>query len=136
MAVAAAASVAVTSCVEDNGECITPEDVKKDGFQLRFQIVTRGTSPSRVVLDPIVEVEGTAYENFLNLDDIKYYIFDSNKKFICELKPDAVTVVANTMYTLYDVVAKVDDDYFKNNINGTLDFYIIFLLYTSDAADE
>lgn len=121
-----AASLGMQSCVNDMGDCPPEEVVKEDGFHLRFTIMTRNDARTRAA-DIEGEQEGAGYENFLDIKDIKYLIFDKDLKFITDITAKTETVAANANYTVYNVVANVDDQYFYDNLNGIVDFYILCL---------
>lgn len=122
----AVSSVGLPSCVNDMGECPPEEVVKEDGFHLRFTIMTRSDAKTRAA-DIDGDQEGAGYENFLNVKDIKYLIFDKDCKFITDISTKTVTVAENANYTVYNVVANIDDQYFYDNLNGIVDFYILCL---------
>lgn len=125
MAIAVSA-VGLPSCVNDMGDCPPEEVVKEDGFHLRFTIMTRSDAKTRAA-DIDGDQEGAGYENFLNIKDIKYLIFDKDCKFITDITAKTETVAENANYTVYNVVANVDDQYFYDNLNGIVDFYILCL---------
>lgn len=117
----------LTSCINDYGNCPAQvEELPHDSFQIRFQIATKPTGSSRAA-DIGGDLVGSGAENIINVDDIRYLIFDSNQKFICDISPEATATASNAMYTLYDVVAMVDDPYFMKGIDSMLNFYILVL---------
>lgn len=116
--------IVLSSCVNDSSEC--PAATSKESFRIQFQIATKAEGTTRAA-DLYGQQEGSGAENFLNVNDIKYYLFDKDLNFITDISPDATTTAANDLFTLYNVVAEVDDDYFLENINTTLDFYILVL---------
>lgn len=122
----AVSAVGLPSCVNDMGDCPSEEVVKEDGFHLRFTIMTRSDAKTRAA-DIDGDQEGAGYENFLNVQDIKYLIFDKDCKFITDITAKTETVAENASYTVYNVVANVDDQYFYDNLNGIVDFYILCL---------
>lgn len=114
------------SCINETMEC-PPEDVKTDaGFHLRFTILTRTDGRTRAA-DIDGDQEGAGYENYLDVNDIRYLIFDNNQQFITDITAETSTVVANGSYTVYNVSANIDDPYFYDNLYGTVDFYILAL---------
>lgn len=115
--------ISLASCINEHEACPVIE-IPKNGFQIHFQIVTKPSNSTRAV-DIDGDVEGSGAENYLNVKDIKYLIFDSNQNFICDISPEATTTVANAMYTLYDVVATVNDPYFIEGTDSFLNFYIL-----------
>lgn len=140
MLMASAMLVASCSLVEENEDELiyVPLD-DHDDFQLRFQICTRTLNSSRVA-DISGDEEGSGAENFINLNDIRYYIFDKDGNFLLDLTPyidhDRSFTLSND-YSLYEVVAKIDNketSYFKDNRSGTVDFYIMaFANYSRDS---
>lgn len=114
----------LSACVADDSPC--PDDSPRNPFLIKFQIMSAADSGTRAA-DLDGELEGAGYENYLNVDDIRYLIFDSDRKFVADISTKATTVNSNPEFTLYDVVAEVDAPYFKEHINTTLDFYILAL---------
>lgn len=139
-ALAAAFSLGVSCSVVETNEDTIPYPPDEDGwFQIRFRICTRNIESSRAA-DTDGNEEGSAAENIINLNDIRYYIFDKNGNFLIDLTPgiDKERSMAITKdYSLYEVVAKINHDktdYFKNNRNGTVDFYLMAIAnYSRDS---
>lgn len=121
----------LTSCINDSNECKEPE--MPGSYTLRFRITTRSVKESRAA-DISGQEAGSGAENLINIDggDIRYLIFDSDQKFIADITAETSTVAVNELFTIYDVLVKLDDPYFKNNINGTLDFYMVALANYKD----
>lgn len=121
----AISALMTASCVNDYEDC--PDTVAEDTpgrYRLQFNIVTRGGTESRAA-DISGDKEGSVAENYLDINNIRYYIFDSNRKFLADITPNAKTVVANEAFSIYNVVAEVDLPYFVDNIDGLIDFYIL-----------
>ena len=115
------------SCVNDYGDCPEPyKGADSDRFRLQFQIVTR-TAPESRAADIAGDIEGAAAENYIDINNIKYYIFDSAGKFVTDLTPATETVAVNESFTIYNVVAKVDIPFFIQHVDDILDFYILAL---------
>ncbi len=113
----------LTSCISDNDTCLESY-VKDDSFKIRFQIMTKNSGNTRSA-DIAGDIEGSGVENYLNIDNIRYFLFDKDLKYLSDITANATTLATNDEFTVYDVVAKVEDPYFKENINGTLDFYLL-----------
>lgn len=116
-----------------------PVEEDDDSFQIRFRICTRTVGNTR---NPDIDgqEEGSAAENVINLEDIRYYIFDKDGNFLLDLTPDideSRSSVISEDYSLYEVVAKIHEsstDYFKKNKAGTVDFYLMALAnYSSNS---
>lgn len=114
------------SCINDKMECPSEVEENEDGFHLRFTIMTKTDGRTRAA-DIDGDQEGAGYENFLDVNDIKYLIFDKNQKYITDITAKTKTVAANGNYTVYNVEATVNDPYFYNNITGNVDFYLLAL---------
>lgn len=113
------------ACVNDYADCPDPGAADNPGrYRLQFKIVTRGGLESRVA-DIDGDKEGSVAENYLDVNDIRYYLFDGNRKYLTDITPNATTVVANEAFTVYNVVAEVDLPYFVDNIDNQIDFYIL-----------
>lgn len=107
----------------------TPDSANdKNTFQIHFHICTFADGKSRA---ESIEEEGSGAENFLDIYDIQYFIFDKERKFLLDLTTTVQkTTLISPDYALYDVVAKIDEtkcDYFKINKSGLVDFYIMAL---------
>lgn len=114
------------SCISDADSCPANEETRKGGIHLRFTIMTRNEGKTKAA-DIEGEQVGAGYENFLDVKDIKYLIFDKDRKFITDITAKTETVAENASYTVYNVVANVDEPYFYDNLNGIVDFYILCL---------
>ncbi len=138
MLAASASFVASCTLIMEKDDDIPVEPAEDhEAFQIRFQICTRTLGSTREA-DIKGDEEGSEAENIINLDDIRYYIFDKDQKFLLDLTPDIDknrSMEISTDYSLYEVVAKIDQEktpYFKENKNGTIDFYILaFANYSS-----
>ncbi len=115
------------SCINDSSECPQPmPEQQKENMYIRFSIMTKNDLRTRAA-DINGDQVGTGYENELNINDIKYFLYDNDKRFIQDITAVTQTVAANKEYTVYNVVAKLDNQYFKDNINGFIDFYILVI---------
>lgn len=114
------------SCINDKMECPSEVEENEDGFHLRFTIMTKTDGRTRAA-DIDGDQEGAGYENYIDVNDIKYLIFDKNQRFITDITAKTKTVAANGNYTVYNVEATVNDPYFYNNITGNVDFYLLAL---------
>ena len=124
----ALAAVSLSSCIDDNGTC--PDSiVEEEGVYLRFQIASKGGAETRGDADIEGDVEGSGVENYIALTSgtLKYLIFDSQQRFLCDVTADAKIKASNDQYSLYEVTAKLTDKYFIENTDGMLDFYILVL---------
>lgn len=129
--ITAVVALTPSSCITDEAECPEPDVVEPGRYRLQFQIVTRTNAESRATDEDYEEV-GSAAENYINVNDVRYLIFDSNRKFVADLSTQATTVALNEQYTLYEVVANVDIPFFVEGLEGTLDFYILALANTGE----
>lgn len=126
LAAVAAGMHCMQSCISDADSCPVNEETRKGGIHLRFTIMTRNEGKTKAA-DIEGEQVGAGYENFLDVKDIKYLIFDKDRKFITDITAKTETVAENASYTVYNVVANIDEPYFYDNLNGIVDFYILCL---------
>lgn len=142
LAVLTALACVAASCVTEAGDCPEEPETPKEVFQLRFRICSHiSESDSRAENDEedgsgaendsyTIE-DGSVAENMINVKDIVYYIFDRDRKFLLQLKPETtVTTILNASYAIYEVTAKIGNDedpsnYFKSRWNTQIDFYIL-----------
>lgn len=126
-------SVLPASCIEDYDEC--PPVGGEGPFHLRFTILTKNVPGSRAA-DIAGEEIGTAPENFLDVNDVRFLIFDDAQSFIADVTPSASVIASNADFTIYDVKAKFDDPYFVDKVNSgsptPIEFYIFVLANLSD----
>ncbi len=117
---------ALSSCSGDSGSSPLPEEA--DGpFQISFRIVTRTVGSTSRAADIAGDEKGFTYENYLDVNDLRYILFDKDQNFISDITPKAEIASVNDDYTIYEVRAKLDEPYFVDNINGFIDFYILIL---------
>lgn len=119
------------SCINEKSDCPSVEVNNEGGFHLRFTIMTRTDGRTKAA-DIDGDQEGAGYENYLDVNDIRYFIYDNNQNFITDITTKTTTVAANNNYTVYNVEANVDDQYFYDNLHGTIDFYILALANHKD----
>lgn len=99
--------------------------------KLRFSIDLRSLVPtggarSRAINMPVNTQKGTLGENFIDLSDITFVIFDADRNVLCQMYP-TVTPEDGTEYTRYTVECSMDDPYFTEPKNLNVDFYIMVL---------
>lgn len=118
--------MAMASCVNDSSDCPATPAAMTEGVRLKFSIMTGNDNPVRGA-DTGGDLTGSGVENYLDISDIRYLIFDKNRQYLTDITPDTKTVTANDRYSVYNVVAKITDKYFFDNLEGTVDFYIMTL---------
>lgn len=120
-----------TSCIQDDDPCSIPES-DTAGFHVRFNILTSGgfraqKSNSRVLNDVSPTQVGTNAENYLDIPNLKFIVFDGNRRFLTVLYP-TTTPEMDSKYSIYQVDALIKDPYFTSAPdNISLDFYILVL---------
>ena len=125
-AILLAAVACLTSCSD------TPERVEKtDSVRLRFSInleslVPGGSGASRAPVMPGSTQPGTVPENFLDLSDISFVLFDGDRRMLEVLEP-TVTPQAGSDFAIYDVECEILDPYFTNAQSVSIEFYILVL---------
>lgn len=102
------------------------DTVEKDGIFLRFSIITKNEARTRVA-DITGDLTGSSYENYLDVSDIKYLLFDKDKNFLADMTATMKIVSVSDDYSLYSVQANIKDSYFLDNLNGFIDFYLLVL---------
>lgn len=102
-----------------------------DGIFIRFSILAGNRAKSRAA-DISGDLPGSIPENYINIDDIRYLIFDDNLKFVLELIPETTTRVSSDDVAVYDVVAHLTDSYFVEKAAGSITFNILVLANYKD----
>lgn len=129
---AVAVAVAVVSCRSETPEIPAAPDDEEGSLYLSFTIATR-MQDKNTRADISYDQEGTAAENFINLDDITYLFFDGEGRYLYNVTPLTSTLAKDgSGYAVYEVTAKLYDSYFTNNIGSTIDLYILVLANYSD----
>ncbi|MBQ4279941.1 MAG: hypothetical protein IJC16_08330 [Rikenellaceae bacterium] len=125
----------VSGCVNDYDECPAPER-GSEPVKLRFTIVTRTSASSAArqtrAADIAGDQTGIAAENYLNLagHDIRFLLFDSDRKLLRDFTPDANLSLAagdGGNYIVYTVKASIVEPYFANVATADTDFYIMVI---------
>lgn len=125
----------VAGCVNDYDDCPAPED-GSDPVKLRFTIVTRTSTGSGTRQTRAADISGgqtgTASENYLNLagHDIRFLLFDGDRKLLRDFTPDANTNLAagdGGNHVAYTVEASIVEPYFANVATADTDFYIMVM---------
>lgn len=117
------------ACVSDNDDCpepITPDKPDIHDINLRFTIVTRnsGASASRAA-DIEGDITGSPAENYIDLTDIMFYLFDKEQKFLQNFYVNTKITSDNEAYTSYTVDAAISELYFNESTDENIDFYIM-----------
>lgn len=110
---------------------ITNEEENIEEFKISFQLLLRNSGAGRSA-DTEGSQPGTYVENYLDINDIQYLLFDKDANFLTDVTTTAQTVSASDDFTVYDVIAKTDDRYFTENKGGDIDFYILVLANTGN----
>lgn len=121
-----ASTMLLTGCISENSPCPVDTDERKDGVTLQFSLVTRNaTAPgTRALEDPAgTPIRGTVEENFLDLDNLTFLLFDNEQNLIRAFRPN-VEVEDATYYVKYSVKAEIFDAYFINATEDELTFSI------------
>lgn len=108
------------------------EETTENVFEIRFNICTTNRPTRADNHTDDTEQEGSASENFLNVHDMQYFIFDSDSNYICDVSAEARTLAMDISYTIYEVTARINDPYFIEHMDDWVDFYIVALANTSD----
>lgn len=122
--IAFACSGCLASCSNSRNE--EPSTPPAPSFDLSFTIATSNGDKTRVA-DISGDSDGSGAENFLDVNDIRYLIFDKDQKFVDDISAKATTVAKNSEFTVYEVTSNVTSSYFSDNIDTLLDFYILAL---------
>lgn len=119
-------SVMLTSCIDDYDNC--PAAGEDDGsIYLKVRVLTRSVGSSRAP-DIAGDETGFSYENFIDVNDIRFIIFDNAGNLISDITPSAEIKAGDETYSYYDITAKLDDPFFVDNINSNnINFYILVL---------
>lgn len=140
----------ISGCVSDSSLCDPPEDKESGKIYLKFTMLTRDDGKRRSidkdmtraeVTDdvPADERKGTDAENYIDVNDIRFFVFDNDAKFISELKDSKTTPIANTAFVEYEVIAELDHEYVDNS-PGAVSFFIVSFAnlkgWDADAIEE
>lgn len=106
----------------------TESEAACDNVRFHFTLNLQSLSPagaSRAVIPPSNPQTGALAENYLNLDDVRFIMFDADQKVLCELEAK-ITPEEESGYTRYVVDFSISDEYFTkpgNRLN--VEFYIM-----------
>ncbi len=120
-------------CINEAEDCPQGGGTGDEGtLNLQFSIVTRksasadNTFQSRAA-DIAGDVIGSFAENFIAMSDLRFMLFDGNRRFLQTLPATVKNVYTSPDYSVYIFHAPVDEPYFDQNINTTFSFYILAL---------
>lgn len=125
--------LSVAGCIDDYADCPEPTPIPAVG--VRFTVVTRASADAHARTSRAADIAGdetgTASENYLDLAgrDIRFLLFDSDRKLLCDFTPEADIAVAegSTDYVTYTVRASISNDYFARVATQDIDFYILIV---------
>lgn len=121
----------ITSCIDDNSLCGKEPD-QEDGITIEFSLQTRipARLGTRALLDPtgITQETGSEAENYLDLDNLTFLLFDKDMTLLQTLSPyvEADNPVSNR-YSKYKVTAFLSNHYFLRATEDELTFSIVVL---------
>lgn len=116
-----AMAFAMVSCVFEYPEAYDVDEGKK--AYISFSIVTRGSGKTRAGQ----EVPGAPAENYIDPSKIKCLLFDGSELFLQDMTTVSRITAMSGDFSLYEITAAVDDEYFRNNIQGMIDFHILVI---------
>ncbi len=125
---AAAALLAMTGCVNDDSPCLPDKDAM---LTMEFSIVTRGaragdrSATETRVTEPANSQIGTAAENYLDIPNMAFLLFDADRKLITTFYPE-VTAEGN-IYKKYNVICRIPQGTFDYAVGDDVTFYIMVL---------
>lgn len=122
----AAVSLLPTGCTDDNSACPDDPANGKTEVTLRFLVATRNTSPLSRADDCEDDAPASIAENYLNLQDIQFFIFNADRQLLATFFPDVRNY--NDTYSQYAVTATLKLPYFDKAVeaNSTaIQFYIM-----------
>lgn len=128
---ALAAVFMMTSCINENLPCPdSNDDDDSQGVTIEFSMVTRNAMSSRSLITPPdgTREVGYAAENYLDLDNLTFLLFDDQKKMLRTFKPDVVVTEDEAgPYVKYKVTTFLHDNYFLKATTNNITFTIVVL---------
>lgn len=119
----------ISSCINDNGDCPDPDngnEVKSKADIYLSLTLSTNVGGTRADHSSEVEQQGTVAENFINLDDLQLLLFDADREFLQNLRPETNPVLNGD--GSYDIELHIQDKYFMDNITSPgIRFYILAL---------
>ncbi len=119
----------LVGCIDDNSLCPDDPDVdQKDGITLEFSLKTRTpvNEHSRALIEPTNTQLGTEVENYLDLDNLLFLLFDDEQKLLQIFSP-YIELVPGSSYVKYKVTAFLSNHYFLRTTKQELTFTIVVL---------
>lgn len=138
---AALAGLLVQACSNENFVPI-PDEEPEEYVTMEFTMLTRNAGSASVVrsgdvpIPPNPEV-GFAAENFLDLDNLTFLLFDDERKMLRTFTPE-ISVIddASSPYIKYRVRAFLHDKYFLESVDDNITFTIVAVGNYSDLSPE
>lgn len=120
----------LSGCINEEGVCGADTESERQTV-MEFTIVTRQPnslrSATRALLPaPNTTQDGFLDENYLDLDNLRFLLFDDQKNLIQSFAPE-VEAEAGTNYIKYSVKAFINNPYFLDATGENLTFYIMVL---------
>lgn len=124
----------LTGCINDDSLCPDDPDIDPgEGITIEFTMLTRNAASSLssralVALEGNTEV-GFAAENYLDLDNLTFLLFDKDQKMLRTFKPEVTNIPDPTTgeYVKYSVRAFLHDNYFLKATTDNIKFTIVVL---------
>ncbi len=120
----------LAGCIDDDAVCKDgQEQDQKEGITIEFSLDTRmpAAKGSRALLTPPGSTQaGTEAEDYLDLDNLTFLLFDDKQELLQILSP-YVAPESPTSYAKYKVTAFLSDPYFLHATSTDLTFTIVVL---------
>ncbi|MDE6266279.1 MAG: hypothetical protein K2M07_02885 [Muribaculaceae bacterium] len=131
MSLIVAVAMMLTGCIYDRMDCPENEELENVGevITIEFTMLTRNAQSASRSLDPPPSPEtGFSAENYLDLGNLTFLLFDDNRKMLRTFSPDVdVIEEATGPYVKYRVRTFLHDNYFLKTTSENITFTIVVL---------
>lgn len=124
-------------CVADNDDDCPAPPAPENNITLQFMVVTPSpagrSAVSRADECDHPEEAGTAAENYIDTDDMQFFLFDADRKLLRTFRPE-ITGKDDQLYTWYTLKAMFNEPYFDAAVKSgqeNVSFYILVTANTS-----
>lgn len=123
-------SLMLCSCIDDNSLCPDETTQDKKEMTVEFTMVTRNADGNNRSEDgPKTDNPAVGFpaENYLDLDNMMFLIFDNNLRLIKPFYPEVSEEPSETKYAKYNVKFTLTEDYFLYPQTSYLDFTVVVI---------
>ena len=127
----------ITGCINEDSPCGNGENKTDNGIAIEFSLTTSlpAKGNSRALIAPTTTQNGSLAENYLDLENLTFLLFDNRQELLQIISPYVEPEDRNS-YIKYRVTAFISDPYFLHATTEQLTFTMVVLGNNQDLSPQ